>query len=71
MLGVRTLVGLAPGGDVLTSAANPVLPYCMETQWVEGIPGRWGKASEVAKGDDARVLTTKQIDEQFLSRGRE
>lgn len=68
---VFALAGLGLRGDVLTSAGNPVLAYWMETLSVEGIPGRWGKASMVAKGDDARVLTAKQIYEQFLSRGRE
>ena len=68
MLGIRTLLGLEPKGEVLTSAKDPVLPYWMGTLSVENIPGRWGKANVVAKGDDTRVLTTKQIYEQFLSR---
>lgn len=71
MVGIRSLEGLGLRGDVLTSAANPVLPYWMETLSVEGIPGRRSKASVVAKGDDARLLTTKPVYEQFLLRGRE
>jgi hypothetical protein len=69
MLGIRTLEGLGLRGYVLTSAASPVLPYWMETLSVEGIPGRRGKASVVAKGDDARVLTTKQVYEHFCHAG--
>jgi glycogen debranching enzyme len=68
MLGIRTLLGLEPKGDALTSAPDPVLPVWMGTLSVEGIPGRWGKANVVAKGDDKKVLTTKQIYEQILSR---
>jgi glycogen debranching enzyme len=68
MLGIRTLLGLEPKGDVLTSAADPVLPAWMGTLSVEGIPGRWGKANVVAKGDDKKVLTTQQIYEEILSR---
>jgi hypothetical protein len=71
MLGIRTLLGLEPKGDVLTSAANPVVPDWMGTLSVSGIPGRWGRASVVVKGDDTRALTTKQIYEQFLSRREE
>jgi hypothetical protein len=40
----------------------------MGTLSVEGIPGRWGKANVVAKGDDKKILTTKQMYEQILSR---
>jgi glycogen debranching enzyme len=68
MLGIRTLLGLEPKGDVLTSAADPVLPAWMGTLSVENIPGRWGKANVVAKGDDKKVLTTQQIYEEILSR---
>lgn len=68
MLGIRTLLGLEPKGEILTSVPNPVLPVWMGTLSVEGIPGRWGKANVVAKGDDTKVLTTKQIYEQILSR---
>jgi len=71
MLGIRTLLGLEPKGEVLTSASDPVLPFWMGTLSVEGIPGRWGRASVVAKGDDTRVLTTKQIYERFLLRRQE
>lgn len=71
MLGLRTLLGLEPKGNVLTSASDPVLPYWMGTLSVEGIPGRWGKASVVAKGDDSRVLTAKQIYQEILSRREE
>jgi hypothetical protein len=40
----------------------------MGTLSVEGVPGRWGKANVVAKGDDKNVLTTQQIYEEILSR---
>jgi glycogen debranching enzyme len=70
MLGLRTLLGLEPKGDILTSAPKPVLPFWMGTLSVENIPGRWGRASAVAKGDD-RVLSTKQIFEEILSRRAE
>lgn len=68
MLGLPTLLGLEPKGEVLTSATDPVLPFWMGTLTVEGIPGRWGKTKVAAKGDDARVLTTKQIYERVVSR---
>jgi hypothetical protein len=68
MLGIRSLLGLEPKGEVLTSASDPVLPEWMGTLTVEGIPGRWGKAKVVAKGDDKGVLTMKQIYERVLSR---
>ena len=67
MLGIRTLLGLEPKGEVLTSASEPVLPFWMGTLSVEGIPGRWGKANVVAKGDDKAMLNTKQIFERVLS----
>ena len=67
MLGIRTLLGLEPKGDVLTSASQPVLPFWMGTLSVENIPGRWGRANIVAKGDDSKVLTTKQIFEEVLT----
>lgn len=67
MLGIRTLLGLEPKGEILASASNPVLPYWLGTLSVEGIPGRWGKANVVAKGDDGRVLSMKQIYEQALA----
>jgi len=68
MLGFRTLLGLEPKGEVLTSVSDPVLPSWMGTLTIEGIPGRWGKAKIVAKGDDNAVLTMKQIYERALSR---
>ena len=70
MLGFRTLLGLEPKGDVLVSATKPVLPFWMGTLSIENIPGRWGRASAVAKGDD-KVLSTKQIYEEILSRRAE
>jgi glycogen debranching enzyme len=71
MLGIRTLLGLEPKGDKLTSVPNPVVPDWMGTLSVEGIRGRWGRTTVVAKGDESKVLTTKQIYEQFLSRREE
>ena len=67
MLGLRTVLGLEPKGDILTSATEPVLPFWMGTLSIENIPGRWGRANAVAKGDD-KVLSTKQIFEEVLSR---
>jgi hypothetical protein len=55
------LLGLEPKGEVLTSVANPVLPFWFGTLTLEGIPGRWGQTTVVAKGDDKAVPTTKQI----------
>ena len=66
MLGIRTLLGLEPKGDVLTSAPDPVLPFWFGTLAVEGIRGRWGRADVVAKGDDKAMLSTKQIFERIL-----
>jgi len=71
MLGIRTLLGLEPKGDVLTSLSDAVLPYWMGTLSVEGIPGRWGKANVVAKGDDTARPTEKQIYQTVLSRRTE
>ena len=71
MLGFRTLLGLEPRGDVLTSASEPVLPFWMGTLSVENIPGRWGRANIVAKGDDSKILSTKQIFEEVLSKRSE
>jgi glycogen debranching enzyme len=68
MLGIRTLLGLEPKGETLTVATDPVLPSWMGTLLVEGIPGRWGRANAVAKGNGDKVLTTKQIYEEILSR---
>jgi len=67
MLGIRTLLGLEPKGDVLTSAENPVLPRWMGTLTLDGIPGRWGRAKVVAKGDDKAMLSTKQIYDRLLA----
>jgi hypothetical protein len=66
-LGIRTLLGLEPKGEVLTSADNPVLPFWIGTVSLEGIPGRWGRTNVVAKGDDKAALTTKQIYETVLT----
>ena len=67
MLGIRTLLGLEPKGNVLTSASEPVLPFWLGTLSVENIPGRWGRANIVAKGDDSKTLSTKEIFEEVLS----
>jgi hypothetical protein len=67
MLGIRTILGLEPKGEVLTHAENPVLPYWSGTITLEDIPGRWGHATVVAKGDDQPVLTTKEIYEKVLT----
>jgi glycogen debranching enzyme len=67
MLGIRTLLGLEPKGDVLTSADDVVLPLWMGTLTVEGIPGRWGRANVSAKGDEKAMITGKQIYELILS----
>jgi glycogen debranching enzyme len=67
MLGIRTLLGMEPKGNVLTTAKDPVLPRWMGTLTVDGIPGRWGRAKVVAKGDDKAMLSTKQIFEQALT----
>ena len=64
MLGIRTLLGLEPKGDVLTSVDDAVLPPWMGTLTVDGIPGRWGRAKVVAKGDDKAMLSTRQIYER-------
>lgn len=67
MLGIRTLLGLEPKGEVLTAVADPVLPFWSGTMTLEGIPGRWGKARVVAKGDDRAVLSVKDIFESALT----
>jgi glycogen debranching enzyme len=67
MLGIRTLLGLEPKGEVLTSAADAVIPSWIGTLTVEGIRGRWGKANVSAKGDEKGTLTIKQIYERILS----
>jgi glycogen debranching enzyme len=65
-LGIRTLLGLEPRGEILTHVENPALPSWFGTLVLEGIPGRWGRATCVAKGDEKAVLTTKQILETVL-----
>jgi glycogen debranching enzyme len=67
MLGIRTLLGLEPKGEVLTSADKPMLPFWFGTLSLEGIPGRWGRATVVAKGDGNKVLTTKDIYQDILT----
>jgi hypothetical protein len=71
MLGIRALLGLEPKGDVLTSADNPVLPPWLGTLTLDGIPGRWGRAKVVAKGDDKTMLSTRQIYERILAQREE
>src|SRR5215471_5033211 len=61
MLAIRTLLGLEPKGDVLTSAADPVLPPWCAVLSVEGIPGRWGKADVTATSKEAAMLNMKHI----------
>ncbi|HEY6304893.1 MAG TPA: glycogen debranching N-terminal domain-containing protein [Candidatus Angelobacter sp.] len=68
MLGFRTLLGLEPKGEVLTHAADAVLPPWMGFLTIEGIPGRWGKANVSVKGDEKGMLSTKQVYERILSR---
>jgi glycogen debranching enzyme len=67
MLGIRTLLGLEPKGEVLTSVDDCVLPPWMGTLTLDGIPGRWGRAKVVAKGDDKAMLSQKQIYERLLA----
>jgi glycogen debranching enzyme len=67
MLGIRTLLALEPKGDVLTSVEDAVLPSWMGTLTLDGIPGRWGRAKAVAKGDDKAMLNLKQIFDQILA----
>jgi glycogen debranching enzyme len=68
LLGIRTLMGLEPTGDVLASASDAVLPAWMGILAVDGIPGRWGRTSVTVKGDQNAALSTKQIYERILSR---
>jgi glycogen debranching enzyme len=51
LLGIRTLLGMEPRGETLTS--NPVLPAWIGTLALEDIPGRWGKARVVAEQKNA------------------
>src|SRR5215468_5283471 len=67
MLGIRTLLGLEPKGQVLTSSTDPILPSWMGTLTVDGIPGRWGRAKVIAKGDDTAVLSMKQTYDRILT----
>jgi glycogen debranching enzyme len=67
MLGIRTLLGLEPKGELLTSVDDAVLPTWMGTLTLDGIPGRWGRAKVVAKGDDEAMVSTKQIFERILA----
>jgi len=67
MLGIRTLLGLEPKGEVLTSAADAVIPSWFGTLAVENIRGRWGAANVSADGDKKTMLSTKQIYERILS----
>jgi glycogen debranching enzyme len=67
MLGLRTMLGLEPKGEILTSASDAVLPAWSGTIKLEGIRGRWGRADVVVEGDDTTSLTTKQIFERILS----
>ena len=68
MLGIRTLLGLEPKGEVLTSAADPVVPPWMTSITVEGIRGRWGKATVSVKAKEGPVPTIKQLYETVLQR---
>jgi len=67
MLGIRTLLGLEPKGEILTSAKDAILPFWMGTLTVEGIQGRWGRTKVVAKGDDKAMLSVKQVYEFILT----
>jgi glycogen debranching enzyme len=71
MLGIRTLLGLEPKGEILTSVADPVIPPWFGTLSVEGIRGRWGKTDVRAKSEAKPMLTMKQIYEEALSRRAE
>jgi glycogen debranching enzyme len=66
-LGIRTLLGLEPKGEVLTSAENPVLPSWSGMFSLEGIPGRWGRANVIVKGDEKAQPTVKQMFETVLT----
>ena len=39
----------------------------MGTLTVDGIPGRWGRAKVIAKGDDTAVLSMKQTYDRILT----
>jgi glycogen debranching enzyme len=67
MLGIRTLLGLEPKGETLASVEDAILPSWMGTLTVDGIPGRWGRANVVAKGNDKAMLSVREIYEQELA----
>jgi glycogen debranching enzyme len=67
MLGIRTLLGLEPKGEILTSAADAVLIPWMGMLTLENIPGRWGRANFTVKGDEEAMLSVKQVYEQILT----
>ena len=71
MLGIRTLLGLEPKGEVLTYSMDPILPSWMGTLTVDGIPGRWGRAKVVAKGDDTAIVNMKQIYDDLLTKRKD
>jgi glycogen debranching enzyme len=66
MLGIRTLLGLEPKGEVLTSVKEAVLPPWMGTLTVDGIPGRWGRTKVIGKGDDRTMLNLRKRYEEIL-----
>ena len=43
------------------------MPPWMGTVTLERIPGRWGQAKVVAKGDDKAMLNLKQIFDRILA----
>ncbi len=64
LLGIRVLLGMEPRGNVLES--DPVLPSWIGTLAVEGIPGRWGKATVVAEQKGSP--TYKQLYKQLVTK---
>jgi glycogen debranching enzyme len=68
MLGIRTLLGLEPKGEILTFVDDSVLPQWMGTLTLDGIPGRWGRAKVVAKGDDTAMLSSQIYDRVLATR---
>src|SRR5262249_44732886 len=71
MLGLRTLLGLEPKGQILTSVKDAILPSWMGTLTVDGIPGRWGRTKVVAKGDDTAIVNMKQIYDDLLTKRKD
>jgi glycogen debranching enzyme len=67
MLGIRTLLGLEPKGEVLTYTRDALIPPWMGTLTVEGIRGRWDTATVSAKGEEKAMPSAKQIYERILS----